>query len=352
MVTVLLALVGAIGSASGQCVMFETTPAFLRSGNDTRILATVLTSRSRDTLRPAQPAVRLRVEEADGPGANLVGSDPTAVVVRWAQIGDSCDRVLKRDSLTSGRRYVFRAILRPDSLWIDGRPTFDVPPEILAEMPSLDAYRQFLAMLPTKEEWERDCRPGVTRVLGWLGSHPDVAQHPPFTAVDRRLRPACVASLERRALGLERWKPTPQVPNELRLTLAHEGCRRGPDVMNDWDQAVDGHFVDAAAPQWAVICAMSDHWRLLVVVLGPPVKIIELARLTGNEWSWLAGAAPREYFDWTGAGEFRNRGRWGVPRPRRDLVLLTLVSEDQTLAFFETQGGWIHVGVRCCSWPE
>jgi hypothetical protein len=124
--------------------------------------------------------------------------------------------------------------------------------------------------------------------------------------------------------------------------------------MNDWDHAIDGRFVDSDAPQWAVICAMTDHWRLLVLVLGPPVKVIELARLAGNEWSWLAGAAPRAYFDWTSAAEFRHRGRWSVLRPQRAVVLLKFVSgtEDQTLAFFETQGGWIHVGVRCCSWPE
>jgi hypothetical protein len=74
MVTVLLALIGAVGSASGQCVVFETMPGFLRSATDTRILATVLTSCAADT--------RLNVEEADGPGASLLGTDSTAVIVR------------------------------------------------------------------------------------------------------------------------------------------------------------------------------------------------------------------------------------------------------------------------------
>ena len=126
-------------------------------------------------------------------------------------------------------------------------------------------------------------------------------------------------------------------------------CRRS----NGWDAAVDGHFVQSDKQQRVVICSTRTYWSLLVVLPEAPVGIIELARLRGKAWSWIAGAAPAEYFDWAVAQEI-GFGRSRVPGPRRDVVLLRFLSgtEDQTLAFFETEAGWVHVDVRCCNWPD
>lgn len=364
-------LLAATGSASGQCITFYDTPPYLRSANETRLVATVLDGQARDTLWSPRSAFGyhwkpvgqfLAVEEADGPGATRLGSDSTVVVVRWGGIDDACEWVPSSDSLAPRSRHVFTAILRADSLWIDGRPTLDVPPQPLGEFlgsaasgmkPSLEEYREFLSVLPSREEWGTDCRPGVDRVRLWLSRHPEATRWPQFATVERTFRPTCERWLETRATLLERDEATRPIPTVLRDFARTQDCREGDDVWSGWDTAIDGHFIESDAQQWALICVMQDHWRLLVVLPDPPGRIIELARLAGNERSWLAGAAPAEYFDWTSSPEFGD-GRWSVPGPRRDVVLLRFISgaPDQTLAFYETEAGWVHVGVRCCNWSQ
>jgi len=154
-------------------------------------------------------------------------------------------------------------------------------------------------------------------------------------------------------MRLERWKPTKPIPEALRGVFREQGCRDDPNVWADLTDAVDGSFIESDAAQWVFICVGAQDWRLLVVALESPPRIIELARMMGQEWDWYAGSAPVEYFAWTSSPDF-DSGRWGVPRPTRGVVLLKFISgdRDQLLAFFETPGGWVHVGVRCCNWTE
>lgn len=351
-----------------QCVVGGQPTEFIRSDNETRLLARVMPGRPLDTLRlPRRPGPGvgtrlgqvLAVEEADGSGARSLGADSLAIIVRWVGPDDYCNWNPATDSLATGSRHLFTATLRPDSLWINGRSTFDVRSILFADFsesptggPRLSEYRSLLATMPDRREWETDCRPGVRRVERWLESHKDPS-FDPFTVLHMRLRPACEYSVQGHVSGLERWKPSTPIPNALRRVFREQRCRDDPDVFAGMKQAVDGHFLTSDAQQWVFICAGVDDWRLLVVVLESPPRVIELARLAGHDWDWLAGSAPAEYFHWASSRDFGS-GRWHVPRPRGGVVLLKFLegSDDQTIAFFEIPGGWIHVGVSCCSWPE
>ncbi len=365
-------LMVAARSASGQCVWSESDPPdFLRSEHETRLLATVLEGRPRDprTGLPDWLATRagprgqlVAVQEADGPGARLLGTDSVAVIMRWRGIDDSCRPILAGDSLPLGSRHLFTAVLRAESLWIGGRPSFDVYDGLFADYstsdtargsPPLGEYRQFLDVLPSRADWASDCRPGVRRVERWLEAHPRASRGYPFSALQARLRPACEGSIGAHVIGLERWQRAQPIPDAIRRVFREQRCRDDPDVFAGVQDAVDGHFVASEAPQWVFICTGTRSWRLLVVVLEPRARIIELARVAGQDWDWVAGTAPAAYFDWTSSSDVGS-GRWHVPGPKRGVVLLRFISgdEEQTLAFFQTPGGWVHVGVRCCYWPE
>jgi hypothetical protein len=369
---VLLVALGALtlmpGPAAGQiCIVLEDLPAFLLSDSQTRLLVTVLADRPWDTLSsprlprpgPWNPRGQLvAIEAAAGPGPTRLAPDSLAVVVRWT--GDSCGRNPTYDSLPAGSRHVFVASLRPDSLWLEGRPTWDAGPDILADYTPRDAaamslrdYWEFLATLPARDDWRADCRPEVIRVERWLDAHAGGTRTHPFDAARTRLRAACERSLETHAERLERWQPTRPIPAALRAVRREQGCRDDAGVLTDTASAVDGRFLPSEVEQWAFICPGADAWRLLVVAFDSPPRVIELVRMAGHDWSWLAGAAPPEYFDWSTSPDFHS-GRWGVVRPSRDVVLLEFVSTggdgDPTLAFFDAGGRWVHVETRCCRW--
>jgi hypothetical protein len=84
------------------------------------------------------------------------------------------------------------------------------------------------------------------------------------------------------------------------------------------------------------------------------VQTVELARLAGNDWDWLAGAASASYFELLTSEPLEGEGMWTLPRPERDVVLLQYLggTDDQVIAFYETESGWQNVGVHCCYWYE
>lgn len=357
----------------GQCVSWEAVPGFLRSPAETQLVARVLDGRPWDTLphpRPPWPGPghgrgrRIAIEQADGPGVPSLGADSVAVILLWSAYRDDfCEPVRAFDTLAVGTRHVFLATLRPDSLWMDGLPTWDTRADLLADFSlsaaasqsmTLATYRGFLDTLPGRDEWAVDCRPGVQRVERWQRAH-GVAGGRPFESVSERLRQACELSLQQRLHLLERWEPSRPVPVELRAVFREQECRDDQEVFANLERAVDGNFAESAAPQWAFICAGAEDWRLLAVVLESPPRIIELVRMVGKDWGWLAGTAPAEYFEWASSQEFRP-GRWSLPHAEgRGVVLLKFISppaDDETLAFFETPQGWMHVGVTCCNWPD
>jgi hypothetical protein len=360
--------------ASGQCatVSLGDTPVFFPSSTQTRLLATVLKDRPADThgpsnpLRPGQWEWRgqmLFVEEAEGPGAGVVDRDSLAVIMLWGGGNElrACKPYPTGDSLPPGRRHFFLATMRAESLWIAGRPTFDLhlgpfQDHLVRESPSgaeeLREYRRFLKLLPDSAEWKADCRPAVLRIeksfAGRLGSSP-------FSEYADGLRSACDESVIYHAEGLERLAWSRPTPDALREVFRQQGCVGEPRAFaSAEDEAVDGNFVESAAPQWAALCTTAADWRLLVMVLESPPRVIELVRMAGIEINWSLAAAPASYFDWTSSPNF-DPGRWAVPRPRRGVVVLKLdenVNHPRALAFYETPAGWVHVRVVCCRWPE
>ena len=368
------ALLGGGVPASAQCVTVSLgdTPVFFPSSAQTRLLATVLKERPSDPHGPTfgpgpgqweWRGQMLSVEDAEGPGAGVVARDSLAVIVRWAGGWElnGCKPYPSGDSLPPGTRHFFLATMRAESLWIAGRPTFDLQLGPFQDYPvrespsgaeELREYRRFLKLVPDAAEWKADCRPAVLRIeksfAGRLGSLP-------FSDYAQGLRSACDESVFWHAEGLERRKPTRPIPGALRTVFRAQGCVDDPHVFSSAeDEAVDGDFVESKAQQWVTLCTTSADWRLLVVVLESPPRVIELARVAGIAINWSVRAAPAAYFDWTSSPNFQYV-HWAPPRPRRGVVVLKLDENENhppTLVFYETPAGWVHVRVQCCHWPE
>lgn len=361
----LAALVAGSHPAAGQCVVApEPTPPFLPDGSTTVLLVRAVARFPRDTAS-SRPALRyiphgqmVTVEEAEQPGRTFLAPGSLAAIVRWVHGSEleGCGWVPARDSLATGTRHLIRAALRPDSLWLEGRPTFDVYSLPLADFspgtqpgsPSLAEYRSFLRALPTRKDWETDCRPGIEQVRRWLDVHPAISRYRPVSLVSETLVGYCLRSLAAHARGLERGVLERKAPGQAVSLYRSHGCVDDSASLTTADGAVAGHFVASDAPQWAFLCPHADSWELLVVILESPVRTIELLRMAGHDWKWLVTAAPPDYFDWV-CSEDTGTGRYHERRPERDIVLLQeLQLEDTQLAFYQTPDGWVHARTRYC----
>lgn len=207
--------------------------------------------------------------------------------------------------------------------------------------------------MPSRGEWENDCRPGVLRVETWLREHPGTDRYSPFTVVSRSIRRFCEDWLEHHAERLERRKSTRPIPETLRAILAGLNCAE--DKWHAWEDAIDGSFVEGSGHQWVIVCSRPDHWRLLVIPEDSPSGAIELARMAGYDWIWEVAVAPPEYFDWVSSDEIGVDDQWSVPPPERDIVVVEFLADMKNpgkFAFYETKTGWVQAGVRCCRWPQ
>lgn len=365
-VVVGLLIPGATVSGQSLCaVSVGETPPFLPNPNKTHL---TVEARAEyvpftDTLQPYRyrpPRGQVvAVEALRGPGPSEFGPDSLAIIVQWGQ-GDElvgCHLAPTRDSLPAGSRYLLEVELRPDSLWLEGLPTFDLRPGLLsaysrhgrtAEAPSFATFRALRSALPSREAWATDCRPGIAGVERWLDAHPQAGRYSPFNDVLDALEDYCLRSLEGHAKELERQEATQPVPDQVETLYDELGCRDDSTTLNSVEDAVDGRFVASEAPQWTFICPRGEDWQLLVAVLESPPRIIEILRMAGNASSWLVFAAAPDYFDWVcwwNVGAARYRG----PHPQRDVVLLLeLGYDDETLAFYETSGGWANARTRYC----
>lgn len=367
--------------------------SFVRLDIETRILGTVLPERLPDVYGtfPGVPQVldvgyatllqftnrtafgyRIRVESAEGYAGDLVEPGSEVVVFRWNRISDRCHwTAFHKDSLEAGSRQHFTALLRPDSLWIDNLPTFDLAPNNpVAELPGasgkgtseslVEELRDFTSALPSEHDWKEDCRTATGGVQSWLDAHRHVSKRPPLSAAIHYMRANCERALERKAEDLERWdayEDSYEISPALRQWLRDEGCQDLSEIDVQPEIALRGRYVPTTEgdtrEQWAVICARDDYWRLLVVLPEPPAQVHELVRMPGI-WDWMLSTGPAEYFLYMSAREFDEEEPWRVPRPRYDVALLEFEGYEtvEKLAVFWTEDGWQHVVVLCCHWPE
>ena len=363
---VVAALGAGTRAAAGQCIAApETTPPFLPDGHKTSVLVRYTAGflpdahSSRPNLLYTPRGQVAVVEEVEGPGGKVLAPDSTVTIVRW-RIGaeiEGCGWVPTRDSLAVGSRHLLRGKLRPDSLWIAGRPTLDLYPERFADMaldtgrpgtPTLATYRSLLGALPTKQDWDADCRSGIQRVQRWLDTNPDWRSYDAFQRVPGMLQSYCLRSLEAHARRLERGMQARMVPPEVIAFYRSHRCLDDSTTLTSANDAVDGHFTESHAPQWAFICPRANDWQLLVVVLDSTPRTIELVRMVGHAWSWLIRAVPAEYFHWVCSTDV-STGRYYQPPPTRDVVLFTALDVHRSkLAFYETPSGWVHARTRYC----
>lgn len=388
--TVVIALVlGGASVATGQCIVNPYSDrGFVQRADENRILGTVQAERYPDHVPPT-PTERPRrlelkpggkaslnrsvgyvisVEKAAGNAAELLALGSHAVMFRWGGVDDFCQWEPPLDTLNTGSRQQFIAILRPDSLWVGDLPTFDVPPKPLGEYPGIAArrpafllaeYVDFLSARPTLEEWQVDCRPGTLAVQAWLDAHAEASKYPPFNIAAGTLRKSCDFDLVSDAADLERWDAY-DAPLELSEALdewlTEEGCQDLTEIERQPAVAFRGNYLPissgSAREQWLVLCVTDNHWRILVVLPEPPAEVHELASMAGS-WDWLLSAAPAEYFGLMSAREFTYKEPRRVQRPGYDVVLLSFTGaeDDEKLAFFWTDEGWQRVVVRCCYWP-
>lgn len=372
-------------AAAQWCGAFNLT-MFLPADQDLRIQATALGERVKDRFAGLFPreyqqgdlarafgydhfipgpaeAQLIRIDRGELAGSDWQIEDSVAVLVRWVGPTERCRLNPAQDRLGSGTRHLFIARLRPESLWVASRPTLDVLPgpfnaiTIDSTPPAPTSppdYLSLIHLLPSREEWELDCRPATLRVTRWIDTWLSHAPSHPLQQARWRLSQVCTRLLEQRAASLLRSEASMPVPAAVRAVYRRQACRTDHSVLTSVTDAVNGRFTSSTAPQWAFICQRLKDWRLLVVVMESPVRIIELVRMAGKEWSWKMEVAPAQLFEWTSAEEFSRSRMRAVPRPARDVVLLKSLSgvPDQPLAFYETATGWIHVRVKCCRWPE
>lgn len=365
---VALSVPGATASGQSLCISPRgETPPFLPDENETLLRVEALAEYVPDVLEPESRRAgpprgqAMAVEELEGPGRAALDPDSLVIVVQWGHPGalHGCHLVPTRDSLPAGTRHLLKVEIRPDSLWLDGRPTFDLRPGRYSDYtrhgrtpdaPSFAEYRALLDTLPSRTEWATDCRPGVEGVRRWLETHPETRRFSPFGQVIGSLRDYCLRSLRGHAERLERWEPTRPIPERIHEMFSDQGCLDDSTTLMTFpENVVDGRFVTSEAPQWALVCPGPGDWRLMVAVLESPPRVIELLDMVGPEWNWLVGTAPPEYLDWvcshdTGSGRFRS------PYPERDVVLLWEMDvEDRMLVFYETPAGWTHVRTAYCT---
>ena len=278
-----------------------------------------------------------------GSGPQAVGD--TVNVFLWS-LRPNCAWAPAGARLDPGAEYHFTMALRPDSLWVGGRPTYDVDPSIgFRVFPDgvghrrdhLPQYLEFLNLVPDETEWEQDCRVGVEALERWTAARPELAGNLPFSSVPRTLRMTCNAHIARYMQRLRRH-PLPEelVPETLARFADQQGCSFGDEGRV---RIVRGNFTDSNSEEHAGLCTGVNHWRL--VVAPSDGSVTELASGRGDpELYWIA-ALPREYFDWADAWD--TRFRFGSrPLPTLEKILLIRAARSDWVYQFE-DGLWSYV---------
>ncbi len=133
----------------------------------------------------------LRVRSVHGASADrllalIPAADSTIVLIPYGS-NPACQTFPERVWLDTSPVYHLTVLLRPDSEWAAGRPTFDIPlvppfavyPSYLERKrdPGFDTtltvaeYASLVNALPLATEWGKECSGGLERIAAWVRSH-------------------------------------------------------------------------------------------------------------------------------------------------------------------------------------
>lgn len=204
-------------AAAHVCSLVNANP-YLRSAHETYVIGSARTdtvqvrisdvpgahSTKRYPYRDSTPVFGQVVQvqsvygaDADHVLANFSAGDSRVVVILYG-MNSMCVTFPVRPRLPTGSVDHYTLLLRPDSEWADGRPTFDMmglyPPYLNANFEStltVDEYASLVKVIPVDTDWVRDCGHELTRLENWVRSNEASATKYPADEIMRTMRWHC-----------------------------------------------------------------------------------------------------------------------------------------------------------------
>lgn len=355
---VLLSLIGSTAFAPApNCTIVTTGDVYVKEPTETWIVGSVLPDTIESPAGDRETVSNIRsgrgqailVESVSGAGAGSpISLGDTIAVFVW-RLGADCSRSA-RAVLAVGSRHHFEVTLRPDSAWIQALPTLDVDavsglrvfPGEQASPISVEDYTAFVSLIPTRAEWDVDCRPSVQRTNAWITAH--VYGSPPirpFGSVAEGLVAACEGSIQQKGNALLRHG-VPALPSHVASWAAREDCTIESAGSGGGLRAIPGRFLpDAADDQWAVMCSTNGGWRLVILDAHEGRVLAELSRSVGNPGHRALSVGPPEFFEWASLHDPSQRDE-SLPPPDFDTVLL------DEYGYFWRGNAWRSAWYECC----
>lgn len=355
--TALVAIGAALGDPGGDmCSWIKDGSEYLRHSRDTWVVARVLPDTMRAAGHPEQVSRRrgepaglmLAITEVVGHESTGIAAPGSRVAVFLWDLGPSCRWHTRGVELDPGSAHHFPMRLRPETMWAEGVPTFDVIPtsgfDVFPGRSNVHgiewpAYRELLDRIPLVSEWREDCRPFLEPLTQWRDRHAGRFSG----VVVSQLWGSCENVVRARAVGLER-EGVSEVPGSVLTWSRLAGCRIRPR----WDQSLDavvGVFHEGSTRRaWTVLCETDSHTRLVVIDEATGELEADLLNVAGSVPDWHLSVVPPEYFDW-----FRFGGSPGSPDgldpPRTDAIALR---GRLWMTFAHLDGEWVGHQSPCC----
>ena len=255
--------------------------------------------------------------------------------------------------LETGSRHHFEVTLRADTAWIDAFPTLDAEPGVglsvypgsARDLPpiTVDEYQTFVSLVPTRDQWTTDCRPGVQQMNAWISSHVygSGAGIRPFGHVAEALVGACEQQIQSIGNSLLQRGVSP-LPASLRSWADQNSCAIESDLATQSSCAIPGRFMpETPEEQWAVLCARASGWRLLVIHAPSGTVLAELVSSVGRSTQHALSVAPPQYFHWAQIYDPSQLTAL-FPAPEHDAIIL------DEFAYFWQDGRWTAAWSECC----